>query len=332
MTIAFVDLSFHINNTKSSQFFVDILKPLGDVHLIPNEDAWRIIPKLKPDVLILWQFLMSPDQIDSYHVKNVIIIPMYDACPHELEFWTPFKKYKFFCFSKTFYNFLTENNFNCIYSQYYMKPSASQAAKSAVNIQNAFFWQRYEKLTWNTIKNVAEKLPIKHLHFHTGLASSEDTRPTDEEIKKYSINFTSWFENKSDMDIILDTSGIYIAPRLSEGIGLSFIEAIARGNFICAYDAPTMNEYVTDGVDGILFTEDKIPSKKITKAQIALMQKKSFARAKKGYKAWNDSLEGIRNFVAQPIENYVPKTNFRGLCIRIVYTAKYIVKKIIGRA
>lgn len=332
MKIAFVDLSFHINNTKSSQFFVDILKPLGQVDLIPNEEAWRIIPKIKPDVLILWQFLMSPEQIDSYKVKNVVIIPMYDACPHTLDFWAPFKKYKFFCFSKTFYDFLNSNGFKCLYSQYYMKPSAKQALISVKNIQNAFFWERYNKLTWNTVKHVVEKLPIKHLHYHTGLAQNENIKPTDDEIKKYSITFTTWFENKADMDQILDSTGLYIAPRLSEGIGLSFIEAIARGNFLCAFDAPTMNEYITDGKDGILFTHENFPEKKLTKAKIATMQAASFKRAKQGYKKWNDSLDTIRDFVLAPLPDYNPKMNFRGFCIRAVYYTKFLIKKILRRA
>lgn len=332
MKIAFVDMTFHIQNTKSSQFFIDILSPLGEVHHISNIDAWRIVPKLKPDVLILWQYIITPDEIDSWGVRNVVLIPMYDACPHTMDFWNQYKKYKVFCFSKTLFDILFNNGFDCLHSQYYMKPSNAAAAKSQANIQNAFFWERYGKLSWNTVKNVIEKLPVTHLHYHTGLTKSNSARPSQEEIEKYRITFSTWFENKSDMDAILDSTGIYISPRIEEGIGLSFIEAIAKGNLICAFDAPTMNEYITDGRDGILFTYENFPQKKFSKAKIALMQNEALARAKKGYKAWQNSLDIIRDFIKKPLPDYNPKMTFKGFRIRLVHQVKYAVKKIIGRA
>ena len=96
MNIAFVDMTFHIQNTKSSQFFIEILKPLGNIHHISNVDAWRIVPELKPDIVIIWQLLLSPEEIDFFGVSNVVLIPMYDACPHSLDFWNKYKKYKIF--------------------------------------------------------------------------------------------------------------------------------------------------------------------------------------------------------------------------------------------
>uniref|UniRef100_UPI00298E6BF5 hypothetical protein n=1 Tax=Treponema sp. TaxID=166 RepID=UPI00298E6BF5 len=240
MVIAFVDMSFHIQNTKSSQFFIDMLKPLGTVHHISNIDAWRVVPKLKPDVVIIWQLLPTPDEIDFWGCKNVVMIPMYDACPHEIEFWNQYKKYKIFCFSKTLFDSLTAEGFNCFYSQYYIDPSLYRKPSFISKKVNAFFWERYQKLGWTLVSKVCQALPIKHIHYHTGLTQDSQSRPSDETIKKYSITFSEWFNDKSDMDKILDKTDIYIAPRVSEGIGLSFIEALARGNLVAAYDAPTM--------------------------------------------------------------------------------------------
>lgn len=332
MKIAFVDMSFHIQNTKSSQFFIDILSPLGEVHHISNIDAWRVVPKLKPDVLILWQYMITPAEIDSWGVRNVVLIPMFDACPHTIDFWNQYKKYKVFCFSKTLYDILRKNNFNCFHSQYYIKPSNAKGLKSVTNMQNAFFWERYDRLTWDTVKHVVEKLPVKNLHYHTGLTQNDKVRPTGDEVSKYNITFTTWFEDKTEMDKILDKAGIYISPRLEEGIGLSFIEAIARGNLICAFDAPTMNEYITDGKDGILFTHDKFPEKKISRTKIALMQTAALERAKKGYKTWDKSLDNIRAFISEPLTDYNPKLTLKGFKIRSIHQLKFLIKKILRRA
>jgi len=46
--------------------------------------------------------------------------------------------------------------------------------------------------------------------------------------------------------------GIVIAPRRKEGIGMVFLEAMAMGKCVVANDDATMNEYITDGENGIL--------------------------------------------------------------------------------
>jgi glycosyltransferase involved in cell wall biosynthesis len=51
---------------------------------------------------------------------------------------------------------------------------------------------------------------------------------------------------------IVNQANIFISPRSSEGVGLTFIEALARGCAVFAYDAPTMNEYIKTGVNGYL--------------------------------------------------------------------------------
>lgn len=331
MKIAFVDMSFHIENTKSSQFFIDILSPLGEIHHISNIDAWKKVPAIKPDILIIWQLLPSPAEIDFWGVKNVILIPMYDACPHDLDFWNKYKKYKIFCFSKTLFFLLKENGFTCYHSQYYIKPNEISINKFNENLCNCFFWERYNKLTWATVKNVIKFLPLKHVHFHTGLTQSQDERPTQEEVDKYSITFSTWFEHKSDLDKILDNTGIYISPRVEEGIGLSFIEALSRGNLVAAFDAPTMNEYITDGVDGILFTHDKFPKEQYTPEQINSIQNKSVKRAKEGYEKWISSEPAIRDFISSPVENYKSARTFKGYCIYLIHILKSTAKKILRR-
>src|SRR6202012_2876394 len=37
-----------------------------------------------------------------------------------------------------------------------------------------------------------------------------------------------------------------------EGVGITFLEAMARGCAVVAYDAPTMNEYIESGKTGVL--------------------------------------------------------------------------------
>jgi glycosyltransferase involved in cell wall biosynthesis len=47
-------------------------------------------------------------------------------------------------------------------------------------------------------------------------------------------------------------TNLYLAPRASEGVGMTFLEAMARGCGVLAYDGPTMNEYVVHERNGFL--------------------------------------------------------------------------------
>ena len=55
---------------------------------------------------------------------------------------------------------------------------------------------------------------------------------------------------------LLGSCGLFAAPRRKEGIGLSFLDAMARGAFVLGYDSPTMNEYIRHAETGWLFNED----------------------------------------------------------------------------
>lgn len=63
------------------------------------------------------------------------------------------------------------------------------------------------------------------------------------------------------------SANVFIAPRATEGVGLSFLEAMARGSAVLAYNAPTMNEYIEDGINGLLFSREPVaePSRVINK-------------------------------------------------------------------
>jgi len=60
---------------------------------------------------------------------------------------------------------------------------------------------------------------------------------------------------------VLEQANVFIAPRLYEGVGMTFLEALAQGCAVFGFDAPTMNEYITHGEDGYLL-QPFLPSMK----------------------------------------------------------------------
>ena len=317
MKTAFIALDFHLKNTKSSLFFIDILKNyIKDLYVVSENDAWEEIPKIKPDNIIIWQAIFTPEEIDSWKVKTVTIIPMYDACPHTLDFWNKYKKYKVFCFSKTLYDLLKSNGFNTYYSQYYTEPLKDIQIQQKKEY-NLFFWERSNKINWAVVSNLISNLNIKHIHYHysTNIKDKNDIKPTEEEIKKYNIVFSDWFTSQDEYKKILKNSDIYIAPREHEGIGLSFIEAMGYGCLVLAYDYPTMNEYIKNNVNGILFTDKQEPIL-LSNEEIYDLRINSYNEVKSGWKQWCNSIPDIIEFIESPLINYSPKRKY------LLYTYK----------
>ncbi len=328
MKTVFLALNFHLKTTKSSQFFIDILEEkISDFNVINVNNAWYDIPRIKPDTVIIWQHIFSPKEIDSWGAKNIIFIPMYDACPHTEEFWNQYKKYKIFCFSKTLYNFLHIRDFTVMYSQYYIKPQAGK--QNVQKMTSVFYWERSTLIDWNLIKSILGTNSIHNLHYHKSsiIAQSNPSQPTSEDISLYNISFSDWFESKDDYKKMLQKISIYIAPRESEGIGLSFIEALSHGCCIIAYDAPTMNEYIKHGINGYLFTENNVQELDFSELALQKLCKNASQSSSEGWKTWCNSVPNIIDFIQTPLLHYYPKTSML-LCIkkRLKAEIRYIIK------
>jgi len=66
------------------------------------------------------------------------------------------------------------------------------------------------------------------------------------------MTFSDWFFNRNEYEKILCSKQIYIAPRIKEGIGLSFL-SMAAGRVVVAPNFPTMNEYIIHTENGYLY-------------------------------------------------------------------------------
>jgi Glycosyl transferases group 1 len=306
MKVAFVALSFHLNNTQSSRFFIDILKAsFEDLHVVADGDAWYEIPRLKPDVLIVWQKVFSPAELECFGVKNIVLIPMYDACPHTEEFWNRYKSFKVVCFSRMLFAFLERLSFDAIYLQYYGPPVFDHVPEN--RRLDAFYWERSKIINWNCIKTLIGDITIDTLHYHISgnFTEANSDRPDPSDIRKYGIVMSDWFNTQEEYSKLLNECSLYFAPRESEGIGLSFIEALSRGACVIAPDAPTMNEYITSGDNGILY--DPNNPMPISSNGIDGIRERALSHAKIGYERWIESIPRIVDFIKKPMIGYAPK-------------------------
>ncbi len=61
----------------------------------------------------------------------------------------------------------------------------------------------------------------------------------------------------------LQSANVFLAPRPHEGVGMTFIEALASGCAVLAHNAPAMSEYISHSENGFLFGGEAPPRRRL---------------------------------------------------------------------
>ncbi|MCL2339259.1 MAG: glycosyltransferase family 4 protein, partial [Proteobacteria bacterium] len=243
--------------------------------------------------VVFWQNLPKKSLWKLHH-KRMYWFPMRDGLiPRNDRRWRRWaKKFKIINFCKDLYDKQSALGIRSLYVRYF--PDPREFIPGDPN--KVFFWQRLANID---IGNVAKVLPPDgnlSVHLHKALDPNQPFVPPDADAeKKFSITYSEWFPNKSDMTDLIKRAGIYVAPRWMEGIGMSFLEAMAMGKAIIAQDAPTMNEYIENGINGYLV--DFGNPEPVDLSDIEWVQKNAHESAQIGYKRWLNDQKKIIKFI-----------------------------------
>jgi hypothetical protein len=258
--IAFIDHAYH-QVTKSANFFVDLLRTRFDVSVyydgIQSQSFVNDIVMAKFDIIVLWQ----TEHLAPYFIaadQRVVCIPMYDGAgqaPHH--YWHQMRQARHINFCQHLHNHVCTLGLVSLPVQY-MKNPADFTPVSDYSTARVVFWQRRPEhgLTAARVRRMIGPDAYLHVHNAPDLASPEQF-PARE------ANTVSFFDlDRNALAEAMDRGNVFVCPRLTEGIGMAMIEAMARGMVIIAHDAPTQNEYVIDGVNGFLVdaTQPNLPS------------------------------------------------------------------------
>jgi hypothetical protein len=261
LKILFIDHSFH-QKTKSTNFFSTILEGLGMVHC-EYDDSWRGGPSVANDVLldskwsiiVFFQILPNEEQLSYLPAHKTVVVPMFDNYgDYPLSFWLKYINCKILSFSTTIYKRLTSFGFDVFCLQYFPEPApALPTSTSPYTKRKAFFWERTDFLTSSMVMDFLRPLTDFNLHIHQAADPGHTSTIIDEkELQGGRVKLSQWFETKSDLETVIQDCVVYFAPRRLEGIGMSFLEAMAQGKVVIANNRPTMSEYIVSGVNGIL--------------------------------------------------------------------------------
>ena len=296
MNILFVDHACH-KKTRSADFFLDLLRARHTVNCHYYDTYYKCdIPQDKiaaADLIIFWEFLPGCFKI-AIDGKPCLFVPMYDNEWGSKWQWRRIARSGMSVLS--FCDALTRHAKSC-------------GVKNILTVHYAMDPSRFPQNTGD---------PRKALYWNRGNFAESTIRALFEADVLDELVVQRDFLPPEEYAVFLDRFGVYIAPRAKEGIGMAFLEQIARGKCVVAHDDATMNEYITDGQSGII-RNFNAPQKKISAADIQSVLPKVRTLADKLYARWCQERGTILPFCESAAK--LPPTRYGGLSDIIRYCA-----------
>lgn len=257
-------LDWHINQSKAfHELLVEPLKPYADIRLT----AWdgkddSPLKQLKHTGLegpVI--FCQRPPSTEIMNVSQakLIWIPMWDNVAINWssdEWWATLPKtLRIVAFSEKVAQKAENAGLPTLKLRYHKDPSKFEAADWSHGLV-LFYWNRTGLFGPQFIKKLCATLNVRELYFRGSIDpkianSAAYTLPA--ELGKTRVHEVSRFESQATYFDILRRCNLYLAPRALEGVGLTFLEAMASGCAVIGYNGPTMNEYLRHGVSGWVF-------------------------------------------------------------------------------
>jgi len=296
--LAYIDHWFK-KKTKSSDFLKQLLSKKYNLTELWDFDI-NYLNQNKFDLIFFFQNIPSPKDLKKINCKNLIWCPMWDAQAGWSYFrWLRYRpfKIKIISFSKVLFHKVNRLGFDSIYLQYYIRPDFLDKNKTIKdNEVNIFFWNRVDKINWQTLKKIIGDNKINKIIFRDNPdPGHKSLLPSELDIKKYNIKIIKGWLEKNRYKELLFQSNVFIAPRPYEGIGMSFLEALTSGMCVIAPDNSVMNEYIVSGENGYLYNL-KSP-KEIDLSNLNKIKENARNSAIKGYYKWEQEKYKILEFI-----------------------------------
>ncbi|MFO1483985.1 MAG: glycosyltransferase [Verrucomicrobiaceae bacterium] len=292
--IAFVGRVVH-EQTRSDQFLVDLLSEVAEVKVFRREamsdaDLVAGIDQFKPHQTVFHQL---PPSV-SHHVlrlrsKNFVWVPMWDGFKKlNLRRRMIYRLFgvRFLCFSRSVFDYVRGISRRALHVQYYPEPGASSPACRDKPPYTVFLWQRVPELGLEDVVRIVGRENIAKV-----IVKSDFGAVTSSSVEVQ--NLPNWLP-EDEYRAIFDQIDFYVAPRMQEGVGFSFLEAMARGIPVIGNDDATMNEYIEDGRTSLLFRGHQLCSGLASPARLrpALMEHMLQGRLR-----WMKAVPSVQSFV-----------------------------------
>ena len=254
LTLKAFCLDWHIDRTTSARdILVDPLRPYCDVELV----AWdgesvsgHTLDASSP--VIFWQ-LPPPRGLTEDPSAKVVWVPMWDH-GYDRALWTDLpRSVRVVAFSREIQVRAEAAGLQLLNLRYFPDPTEFSPVEWDRGVILSY-WNRTGMAGPELLRKLCEAIDARELMFRAEIDPRIDPRAHYELPAQFGNTKVTTISADSRDEYLQATraANVFLAPRVVEGVGLTFLEAMARGAAVIAYDAPTMNEYICDGENGIL--------------------------------------------------------------------------------
>lgn len=289
--LCFLGIPEH-EKTRSSEFLKELLRQAFMLSVGEGALSEALIDE--NDIFLFFQRPPSEELAGRLNGKRIVYVPMYDEARNysrkTIASWAP---YKIISFCHSMHEDLCGWGFESAYAQYFPRPLLT--APLPVEIQKAFYWRREnayinEAIPYSIVDTLFRGTGVK-LHCHS--EGAVECVPSDLVVSR-----STWTPDKASMTMKMRTCSLYLAPRESEGIGMSFLDAMANGLAVIGANNPTMNEYLVDGENGYLF--DILAPRKVDFGALRSVRERSLETCFEGNERWEREKWSLIDFIEAP--------------------------------
>ncbi|NMW19099.1 MAG: glycosyltransferase [Chlorobiaceae bacterium] len=294
MKTLFIDHKVHAK-TRSSDFFLALLRQnfkTIDVEYFDIESQNKIKALNGPrvyDLIIIWQLdFLAPVFISLGY--PTVVIPMYDGSANlPFEHWMAMNNASVICFSRTLHERVTAAGCRSYLVKYFLQPCKESQLPKFDSLRGILWMRRpQDGLNPKLIDRLLGS-QITTLHVHNAPDDGNPRLLKDPVylVKSFPVTESRWGVTSNDYFLALKRANVFFSPRMSEGIGMSMLEAFANGLLVIANDDAVHNEYVANWVNGILIRPD------ITNVfELNIQEAKDLA-----YNGWFGSVNGYQEWL-----------------------------------
>ncbi len=296
-----LDLAYH-EHSGSTVFMLELLGRRFDVTRVYTDvgrddiEAYRaLIAEHKPDILFFLQVYCNADIMAELGLPG-IWMPMYDNVNKRFDnrFVDAARVGQAMAaFSRAHGEFAEFWDLPNIVLQYFPEPSP--APDFEVGNDRALIWYRGGVMPAEAAPALLGIPNLKVVIKHDPDPYYINAKRDDGELAPYIERVVEGFLPKEEYNALVASCGIYVAPRKAEGIGLSFLEAMARGACVVAYDAPTMNEYIEHGKNGWLFGSGN--SEQLSAGKVVAIRRAAHESVVQGRDRWKSQEGQFLDFI-----------------------------------
>jgi glycosyltransferase involved in cell wall biosynthesis len=222
-------------------------------------DGWDGVSPLKIDPTTTYIFcqIHPPKTLLETIPHKVVWIPMWDNVQHLAQGWwnrLP-RNLRVVAFSEAVYQRAKLANLNVLRLSYFKNPD-DFAPVTWHQGRVLLYWNRIGLVGPNFLAKMCKTLRVDKLLFR------QQSDPSYAHLMSYQlpqrlgdtiVETLPLYSSREEYIAATNEANMVIAPRKLEGVGMVFLEAMARGSAVFAYDDATMNEYIVSGKNGYLF-------------------------------------------------------------------------------